>query len=352
MLSMLTLDDTEKWDRIVKSFQVYDVYYLSGYLKAFQIHGDGEPLLFFYEDEKIKAMNVVMKKDIADDGRFTDKIPRNTLFDIATPYGYGGFLIEGEACKENLRKLREEYVSLCGKEGIVSEFARIHPIINTAVRQIDLYDIAPLGRTVTIELHSQEHIWNKLKSNKKRKIKKATKAGVEIFWGRAPVLFEEFRILYNKTMDKNKAKDYYYFPKEFYQSVCLDLKHHSLIFYALYEEKIVAMSIVLFQGQQMHYHLSANDTEYQALAPNVLLLYEAACWGSENGYKTFHLGGGVGLQEDSLFAFKAGFNEGSHTYFSTGRKIFDEVHYHELVEMRKQELDFKEKSLFFPAYRQ
>jgi len=34
------------------------------------------------------------------------------------------------------------------------------------------------------------------------------------------------------------------------------------------------------------------------------LLYEAACWGIENGYKTFHLGGGLGSREDSLYQFK------------------------------------------------
>jgi Pyruvate/2-oxoacid:ferredoxin oxidoreductase gamma subunit len=36
------------------------VYYLSGYSKAFQLHGDGEPTLFYYEDSNIKAVNVVM----------------------------------------------------------------------------------------------------------------------------------------------------------------------------------------------------------------------------------------------------------------------------------------------------
>lgn len=37
--------------------------WLSGYVKAFQIHGDGEPLLFHYEDERTRGMNVVMKRD-------------------------------------------------------------------------------------------------------------------------------------------------------------------------------------------------------------------------------------------------------------------------------------------------
>ena len=54
VLSVITLDDYEKWDNIVRTFDKYDVYYLSGYVKAFKLHGDGEPLLFYYEDDSIK----------------------------------------------------------------------------------------------------------------------------------------------------------------------------------------------------------------------------------------------------------------------------------------------------------
>ena len=60
-LHVYTIEQSEEWDRVVSSFASYDVYYLSGYVKAFQIHGDGAPLLFFYEDDKIRGINVVMK---------------------------------------------------------------------------------------------------------------------------------------------------------------------------------------------------------------------------------------------------------------------------------------------------
>ena len=95
MLEVLTINESLKWDDIVKSFKEYDVYYLSGYVKAFQIHGGGEPLLFFYEDDKCRGINVVMKRDIALDKHFKGKLEIGKYFDFATPYGYGGWLIEG-----------------------------------------------------------------------------------------------------------------------------------------------------------------------------------------------------------------------------------------------------------------
>ena len=152
-------------------------------------------------------------------------------------------------------------------------------------------------------------------------------------------------------MDKDKADDYYYFGKNFYESILLDLKYNSLIFYAVYENKIIAMAIILFNNRKMHYHLSAVNKQYQHLAPTNFLLYEAACWGHENGYKTFHLGGGLGSKEDSLFKFKESFNAGSDTFFSIGRKIFNIEKYNELIDIRNQEPNFNCNNSFFPVYR-
>lgn len=350
-IQVVTINESEKWDEIVKNFESYDVYYLSGYAKAFQLHGDGEPLLFYYDDGITRAMNVVMKRDIAKVEHFEGKLPLNTCFDFSTPYGYGGFILEGEITDESLKNLDKKYITLCKNEGIVSEFVRFHPVINNVDSISSIYDISKLGRTITMELNSQNQIWNVLTSKNRNVIRKALKSGVEIYWGRNPKLFDKFITLYNATMDKDDAEDYYYFEKNFYDSVLLDSKHNSLMFYAMYEDKIIAMSIILFSNKQMHYHFSASEREYMHLAPTNLLLYEAACWGCENGYKTLHLGGGLGSKEDSLFSFKKAFNKSSDTQFSIGRKIFNQEQYDELVEIRKHNESFDEGSGFFPVYR-
>ena len=81
MLTIYTVEQSNEWDAAVRSFKNYDVYWLSGYVRAFQIHGDGEPLLFFYEKEQTRGINVVMKRDIADIPHISDKIPSDTYFD-------------------------------------------------------------------------------------------------------------------------------------------------------------------------------------------------------------------------------------------------------------------------------
>ena len=91
MLSTYTLEDSDTWDKIVKSFKDYDVYWLSGYVKAFKIHGDGEPLLFFYEKGNTRGINVVMKRDSARDPHFSGLMSENTYFDYACLVTDGGY---------------------------------------------------------------------------------------------------------------------------------------------------------------------------------------------------------------------------------------------------------------------
>lgn len=351
MLSIFTLDETEKWDSIVKSFKDYDVYYLSGYTRAFKSHGDGEPTLIYYHDEEIRAINVVMKRDIEKDIRFGNKIKSEYFFDIITPYGYGGFIIEGSINEINFKRLNEAYSNYCISNDIISEFVRFHPVLENSKINRGIYEVTDLGKTITIDLESKEQIWKNLSSKNRNVIRKAIKSGVEIYWGRSRKLISEFIPLYNATMNKEDATDYYYFDKDFYESVLEDLKYNYLIFYAVYDQKIISMSMILFGNDNMHYHLSASDREYQSLAATNLLLYEAACWGCENGYKSFHLGGGVGSKEDNLYKFKKAFNKNSETYFSIGKKIFNNKKYQDLLDVRNAKADYKQEPNFFPAYR-
>lgn len=351
MISICKVDETEEWNRIVKSFNDFDLYYLAEYTKAFEIHGDGEPILIYFQNDTIKGMNVVMKRDISVDEIFQEKIPTNTYFDITTPYGYGGFILEGEVTDENIQLLNTEYISFCKKNGIVSEFVRFHPVLNNSDILSSVYDISKLGKTITIDLESREQIWNNLIGKNRNVIRKAKKAGVNVYWGRNPELISKFIKIYNATMDRDDAKDYYYFKKDFYQSVLEDLKYNSMIFYAVYEKEIISMSMVLFANNQMHYHLSASNREYQHLSSTNLLLFEVACWGAENGFKNFHLGGGLGSQEDNLFKFKKAFNKNSETRFSIGKKIFSKEIYKDLLLINKRNDSEKNNSSYFPEYR-
>ncbi len=352
MFEIITLNNFEYWDKIVQSFSQYDIYYLSGYAKGFYIHGDGEPLLLYYNDDNVRGICVMMKRDISQADFFKNRLPQNTWFDIISPYGYGGFIFEGNVDSSSILKFNNVYCNEMKKENIVSAFVRYHPQLHNADYLRTTCQIIDLGKTIDIDLESKETIWNNMIGKNRTAIRKSVKNGVVIKHGKDFALFDEFINIYNKTMDHDQAEAYYYFKKEFYKSIHLDLYNNYEMFYAEYQGKIIAMSIILFANKRMHYHLSGSLYEYRHLAPTNQLLYDAACWGNEHGFKSFHLGGGVGSNKDSLYKFKQAFNRNSsNNQFSIGKQILIPEKYNELVRVRTDKDDnFNNESNFFPLY--
>lgn len=343
MINVYTLEQSEQWDAIVRSFQQYDAYWLSGYVKAFWMHGDGEPLLFFYDDGETRGINVVMKRDVAKDEKFRGLIEEDQYFDFATPYGYGGWIIEGE----ELEGLFNAYERWIQKNSIISEFVRFHPMVKNHDACRSYYEVIQLGEVVHMDLVTPEEIWTNISSKNRNMIRKAIKNGVVIYNGRFPEIYEKFRAIYNSTMDKDDAEDYYYFGEDFYKSILEDLPQNAQVFWAEKDGQTISVSIMLATNGMMNYHLSGSVREFSSLAPTNLLLYEAALWGCANGCKTLYLGGGVGSGEDSLFKFKRAFYKGNLNHFFIGKKIYNPEKYDALLSMRNE----IEHPGYFPQYR-
>lgn len=342
MIHVYNINEAALWDEIVRSFAQYDVYYLSGYVRAFMIHGDGEPQLLYYEGGRLRAIYVYMKRKTAIEG----------YYDSVTPYGYGGVLFEGDILEENKEAFRREYLKVMEQEHIVDNFVRYHPVLKNAHPMKSISNVIDLGKTIAIYLSSPDVIWENIISKNRNMIRKAEKNGIVIHHGKDLALFKDFRRIYNATMEKDNAEEYYFFGEKFYESIHNDLHDNYEMFYAVLNGEIIAMSIMLFANNKMHYHLSGSLIEYRNLAPSNLLLYKAAVWGCEHGYKTFHLGGGVGSGEDNLYKFKAAFNRNSDYQFSIGKEIFDQEKYDELVNLRSlKDNSFNRESSYFPLYR-
>ena len=342
MIELIDLAHSVEWDRIVKTFTEWDVYYLSGYVCAFHVHGDGDPFLLYYEENGLRAIYVYMRRKTA--------LPK--VYDSVTPYGYGGVLFEGDTSDENLRAFWEAYVIKMHEEHIVDNFVRYHPVLNNAELMKTISNVIDLGKTIAFDLTSPDLIWENIISKNRNMIRKAEKNGIEILHNKDLELFKDLRRIYNATMDKDNAEKYYYFGEAFYESIHRDLNDNYELFYAVLNGEIIAMSIMLYGNKQMHYHLSGSLIEYRNLAPSNLLLYKAALWGCEHGFKTFHLGGGVGSGEDNLYLFKAAFNKNSDYQFSIGKQVFDQEKYDELVKIRREsDPSFDELSHYFPLYR-
>lgn len=353
MISFIQFSERRQWEEIINSLpaDVRDVYYLPGYADAFRLNGDGEPFLVHFVSETNQAVCVMFKRDVATDSRFSSLIEPGKYFDIVTPYGYGGFVFCDKPSPNDIRLLAHEINSRFCDENIVAAFFRFHPVLNNADVHRSFMNVIDLGKTIAMDLTSDETIWANITSKNRNMIRKAEKSGVTIHHGKSAELLRVFKEIYDETMRHDNAIDYYFFDEEFYRSIDTELADNYELFYAMVDGKIVSMSIMLFAGNQMHYHLSGSRFEYRNLAPSNLLLFEAAKWGRAQGLRTLHMGGGVGSGEDNLYKFKAGFNRNSDYQFSIGKMIVNPEAYYKLCALRGMSADAAAEVRFFPAYR-
>lgn len=332
MFRVLDSTNRDEWNKIVKSFKNWDIYFLWEYANSFFIHGDGEAYLFYYENSNDRLCFVGTKKDLYNNPKFEQKLEKGKYFDLDTPYGYGGVLLDNDINKESQVDFKNQFDEYCRNNSIVSVFFRYHPLLDN-YGKLDYFEDYFIHDTIYMDTTSEEIINTNLDSKNRNVIRKAIKNGVEIVI--KPISeYQDFIGLYNGTMEKLNASYYYIFKDEYYKSLG-ELKDNANIFYAYYEGKPIAASIMLFNEQYMHYHLSGSDIEYRNLPATNLLLFEAAKWASNRGIKKFHLGGGLSA-DDSLFGFKKQFNKNDRVKFYLGKYIANKEAYDYLVNLRKE----------------
>ena len=349
-LEIISFIEKDKWNRIVKSFNQYDVYYLNEYVSAFRYTNDGTPLLIYYCGENMRLCYAVQQSDVAECTKLSGLLKRGMYYDWSTPYGYGGPLTDNFDKKEisDFFSLLNDY---CKSNYIVAQFIRFHPLLQNQKIFEGFCDIRKLKNTVYIDTSGRDNIFTNMDSKNRNMVNKAQKNGIEIVIDDSKNAKLAFVEMYIRTMRRNNASEYYYFSQMFFDDMFSKLADYLTLFCAMFEEKMICSAIIMNCNHSLHYHLSASEREYMHLAPNNLLLYTAACWGAENGYTRFHLGGGVGI-EDGLLSFKKTFNKKGLIDFYIGRNVFCEEIFRKLIYIRTAtDLDFNPNNNYLIQYR-
>lgn len=332
-MNVLTPQTPEAWNAYVRSFAGWDIYYLCEYAVSLQLHGDGEPLLLCFEYEGERMCYVVMRKDVANDPRFHGLLPAGRLYDLETPYGYGGPLTDAPLSAKAQRCFMAELTAYCVEQHIVTQFLRFHPLLDNHAAISYQVDTRYLRDTIFIDTSSPEVIWANMDSKNRNMVRKAQRSGVtvrEVPAGEYPA----FLNLYRQTMDKHSADAYYTFDASYFNYLRDHLPQHTFLLYAELDGRPISSAIFFHANKTMHYHLSGSDAAYRNLASGNLLLYKAALWGAAHGVSKLHLGGGM-APDDSLFGFKKQFNKNGRREFWVGRSIFNPTSYRELLRLRK-----------------
>lgn len=341
MLKVIEWEENIKWNEIINSFANIDIYFTHEYFASSLLIDEGEPILFFFENKNGKVAYPVVKRKI-------ENIGDKELYDITTPYGYGGPLVSVLTKEEELLAIfRDAINEYCNVNGIVSEFIRFHPMSGNQRNIENDMDVIHVRDTIEMKLQKGEELMSEIPGKTRNMIRKAIKNRVEIKKIDKDESIKDFLSIYNSTMNRNDAADYYYFNETYFEETFQLLNPNIHMFGAYVEGEIIAATLIFTYGDFMHYHLSGALREHLSLGANNLLLYEIAEWGRKQGFESFHLGGGYSGNEDGLYRFKKSFSKLEPLNFYIGKKIHNPHVYKELV----NEKGITEDNGYFPLYR-
>jgi hypothetical protein len=313
--------DWDKYLSFMRNPKLEDIYYTQEYYKLYENNGDGAGRCFIYRRDDKMVMYPFMINEIR--GYKLDK----TYYDIETAYGYGGPISNSDD-KAFLKEFEKAFIEYCEASNIVAEFIRFHPLMrNETIFNKDI-EVLHNRTTVYLDLASGVgSIWeNHIKSKDRNMIRKAEKNGLRVVKGSD---FDAFKEIYEETMDKVQAGNYYYFNDEYYNTIKKNKSY--ILLNVIKDDMVIASAIFMHFGEYFHYHLAGSKKEYLKYAPNNLLLWEAIKLACETSAAMFHFGGGLtNSLEDPLFKFKSSFSKTYSNYY-IGKRVHNTEVYNYLI---------------------
>jgi hypothetical protein len=332
--------DDPRWDELVDASPAPDVYYRPGYCRAYEVAGHGRTVAVVTDGALFPLL--LRPLPFGEEG-----------FDAVTPYGYGGALFTepGSVKSADVRQLRD----WCVANGVVSCLLRLHPLLGGSEQLSEIDDgeveIRDHGPTTAVDPRRIDPDSRRLAGMSKGRKADLTIARreLELSWGDGEDALDDFRRVYDRTMDRLGAGEFYVFPRAYYRALAEGLRSGRLaVALARRGADVVGGALFLADRRFAHYHLSGATAAGRELKAGTLLVHAGAEWAAERGAELLHLGGGTS-GADSLFAFKKSF--GGETYsYSFATLVAQPERYDALVGVRSEDPEPLRPG-FFPAYR-
>jgi serine/alanine adding enzyme len=325
--------ESRGWDELLADLGLGDAYLSRGYVEAAAHLDPGRPTLLHIVSDGGDIVFPLILREIPKDPE---------LHDATTPYGYGGPVATGVA--PPWREFHDSYGRWCRENRVVSTFFRFHPLYANHTYASPPIDVVQIGETIGWDIGPGTDVLANMDKGHRWSVRKALGSGVSFTATAAPESLALFARLYGITMRRVNAAPYYFFPDAYWESLVDQFADRLVLFEAALGGTGLAYALCLATQPWLHYHLSATDAAARSNGASQLLLYEAARWGQERGFDIFHLGGGVGGKQDSLYEFKRRFGGGGERPAFIGKQIHDPNSFRRLA--GTDSVDG-----FFPAYR-
>lgn len=293
-----------------------DIYYQRAYSALYE--QDCEYFEYTYQEDEHYVRFIALKRRI----HFVAGVHiQDELYDLETPYGYGGPLSNSNE-PAFLQRAFDAYRTYCQQQNIVCEFIRFHPF-NLLSENSALFDMHFAERQVVIvDLEQCSEERRQYYSKTTRNIVKKAAKNLTVHSENVPI--SEFVSMYYDTMQKNIASDFFYFKEPYFEAL-KQIKGVSLLSIKK-EQQYASIGFFMCSNELAHYHLSANNQELAKDNGNYLLLDAAFEHAKSQGCRYMMLGGGrTSSPEDSLFKFKSKFSPLNKAFYIAGLDFLPEI---------------------------
>lgn len=342
-LHMFTADQADLWKEVLDQVGVYDFHHLPSYHRLAEMRGEGDArLLVFQENGHVIAFPVLV--------RHVEQVRLAEVKDVTSAHGYLGPLSSPGVPEDTRQRFLGELQAYYKSQGIITAFSRLHPLMDQSAILDGYGMITEIGVTASIDLTlpSEVQVASYRKSNR-YEIQRLRKSGFTCAEDGMERL-DDFIRIYHDTMRQLNADPFYFYDRAYFEYLLGYMSDVMHLFICKDGETVACVGLFSNCNGIIQYHLAGTAAEYRRLAPMKLMLDTVREWGVSTGAKTFHLGGGVGAQRDSLYEFKMSFGSREHG-FLVWKHVVDQKLYDEICTGACRRAGVLPDDSYFPMYR-
>jgi hypothetical protein len=310
-MRILGTHDTAEWLAVLGRSLQHDFHQLPQYHRVAEQRGEGTAQLFVYSEGDCTIALPLLLRPV-------DPAEPDGWHDATSVYGYGGPASSHDMLPGGvLRNFQIELAEELARRRVIAVFSRLHPLIAQGEILAGLGDCPANGQTLSIDLtlpdEAQRGRYNKSCRTSLRKLRESGFVGLH---DREKRYLPEF-------------VEVYFFDETYFNLLTRELAGVSHLFVALKDGEVTAATLCTICDGIVQDHLGGTRDAFLKFSPDRLVVDTERMWANGMGARVFHLGGGVGAQQDSVFRYKAGFSDRQHT-FRTWRWIIRPDVYEEL----------------------
>lgn len=332
-----TLNNYKQWNELYNGLAARDKspFFTPQYYQAY-LEVENHPVQCFwaYQDEDNYLFYPFLIRSVNALGYELD----DEYYDLCGAYGYNGPL--GKVKDPNfISSFNNELKLYLHENKVVTEFVRYCPLVGNRKYHNYTEQIHVLENVYVDLSQGPDYVWEKEFEYRVRKtVRKGASYDLEtVFLSGEQIeadAIREFFAIYNSTMQRNEADDYYYFDLSFFTKLVEVMKDRVLLSTTYLGDKAISTELLLIDEQLCFGFLGGTLADYYEYKANTFQRWELIKHIGGLGIQKYSMGGGA--RGGGILKFKLSFAKNCDNPFYIGTKVHNPDVYSEILAQWQQ----------------